>query len=772
LQEKFLLSVTNEASQLELRFHLSKTWRMQFANLCSQLSCKILDDKAWLSSLEQMEIRATEAEETIRRARRRRMGLALKADAMTVSDGVFFAGMSFHRQVSELALASRNEGESTEKTSGNTGGVGEVYDVDTQIRTVTRPPPQRVSSASLNNSTGGNLSRTADGDSIISNHSSSIDDVHINTMLELAAPEHHYKSSTSKFNGGGGGQSVNVGFKMNSSADSLHEFAEIFDDLMEDSSQHSHRCSRGTLGSQGGSFLDSMIEFVEVNNLPFQHVDVWVPSLNPAVTGGGEGSGAATTANSSNNDTNPAHASIRLCHAGHATRSDLDPSLSCQLYEYGEYSIKYSFAPGSGLPGRAFTSFQSIWDCRIDEANVKYFERAGGAKIYGVKTAVGIPLQSKTTGCIIIAFYSVNDIPRDEKMMEQLQHELARLRPEPKWKLVVDNTGDLPISNKSLSRLSSAGIGVIEPGFSSMMQQSNVTTNENNRAQVQQQQASASTRHEEIEIARILGECMPLANDNFNSGSNSMSDLDLYVSLRLLLLRPSDRRTVDENVVVEIILKSYEGYTSVSSRWNSTMDLASLIVKDWSYLRTSILPSFTSTTPPMQAQVQGGGQLQQQQNFSQPQNQTHGGQQMQRGDPSPVVQRMSITNGMSHGTHTSPLTNHQCHVMELPKISTFATSGAPVRMPPFFLGSTTSNNNNTGTKQIPYLRDRSTSYPPNTSHNNLSSLALPNNLRLPQQQMSLSGQQQQQQQHGMYTTSNTTPNVSSANYHDVDDGCV
>jgi hypothetical protein len=779
LQENFLLSLSNEASQLELRFHLSKTWRMQFANLCSQLSCKILDDKAWLSSLEQLELRATEAEETIRKARRRRMGLALKTDAKTVSEGVFFAGMPFQRPVSELTLANRNE-------TIAEGGGNEVASQQQQNQPMPKlRPAQRVSSTSLHGSDGNdNVNNNqpsgkggGDNDSIISSPSSSTEDIHIHTMLELAAP-----MPPTKARDVGGGQSLSGGFKMNSSADSLHDFADIFDDLMENASQNSNRYSRGSLGTNGGSFLDSMIEFVEMNNLPFEHVDVWVPSLNPAVSGAGIGSGAVPDPNSNH----PGHVSIRLCHAGHATRSDLDPALSCQLYEYGEYSIKYSFAPGSGLPGRAFTSFQSIWDCRIDEANPKYFERAGGAKVYGVKTAVGIPLKSLTTGCIIVAFYSVNDIRRDDSILETLQQELALLRPEPKWKLVVDNTGDNGVANKGLSRLSSAGIGVIEPGFSLMMQQ-NGGDYRAQATQVRQQLqnsdnnalSTGAIRSEEVEIARILGECMPLVNDGnnnnngaFGGGQSLSSDLDLYVSLRLLLLRPSDRRTANENIVVEIIRKSYEGYNSASSRWNSTIDLASLVVKDWSYLRSSILQS-TSVSPTStitSIQQQGGMQLQP--HLQQPQNRslmnspamtkitTNGPLHT---NPEGVFSRSPLISGFpssSYGGLPGSTTNHQCHVMEVPKISTFATTGAPVRMP-FFLGSTINNSSNPG-GSIPtqYARDRSSSYPPSMS---MATSTVSNTVQNQQQQNQMFLGQSQT----IFTS--TTPNLTPTNYHVVDD---
>lgn len=93
LQEQFLHSVTSEPMQLELRFNMVKMWRTHFSNLCLQVGYESLDARLWLSSLEEMEARAADAEDYVRKARRRRMGLALRNDVgSSASSGVFIAG--------------------------------------------------------------------------------------------------------------------------------------------------------------------------------------------------------------------------------------------------------------------------------------------------------------------------------------------------------------------------------------------------------------------------------------------------------------------------------------------------------------------------------------------------------------------------------------------------------------------------------------------------------------------------------------------------------
>ena len=43
----------------------------------------------------------------------------------------------------------------------------------------------------------------------------------------------------------------------------------------------------------------------------------------------------------------------------------------------------------------------------MNDADPTRFERAGGAQGYGVKTAVGIPLETPVVGRIVVALYAI-----------------------------------------------------------------------------------------------------------------------------------------------------------------------------------------------------------------------------------------------------------------------------------------------------------------------------------------------------------------------------
>eukprot|EP00539_Tryblionella_compressa_P013801 CAMPEP_0178817134 /NCGR_PEP_ID=MMETSP0746-20121128/1725_1 /TAXON_ID=913974 /ORGANISM="Nitzschia punctata, Strain CCMP561" /LENGTH=308 /DNA_ID=CAMNT_0020478209 /DNA_START=1610 /DNA_END=2533 /DNA_ORIENTATION=+ len=72
LQEQFILSLPSLSAQLEMRFNLSKQWRSYLSNLCVELEFATLDVADFLSSLEEQETRAAEAESNMRNVRRRR----------------------------------------------------------------------------------------------------------------------------------------------------------------------------------------------------------------------------------------------------------------------------------------------------------------------------------------------------------------------------------------------------------------------------------------------------------------------------------------------------------------------------------------------------------------------------------------------------------------------------------------------------------------------------------------------------------------------------
>lgn len=79
------------------------------------------------------------------------------------------------------------------------------------------------------------------------------------------------------------------------------------------------------------------------------------------------------------------------------------------LLAFGQYSQKFSFNVGCGLPGRIYQSGVSSWEQNIQNAPHNHFERCGGAAQWNIKTVLGIPIPSPNVGRIVVVFYSRHD---------------------------------------------------------------------------------------------------------------------------------------------------------------------------------------------------------------------------------------------------------------------------------------------------------------------------------------------------------------------------
>jgi hypothetical protein len=600
LQEQFLQSVNLESTKLELRFNMTKVWRTHFSNLCLQVDCNMLNATEWISSLEDMERRASQAEEKIRKARRRRMGLALKADIRTAQSGVFFADMPVKRP----DTVKRDKRAKTEHVSSSFGlaGAGEGRGSSSTLRSVT----DASTGQSITSSTGQSVASSDEG--------SEAD--FIASMLEIGVNH--------------------VGFRSLGPSD---DFANMFDDLEgEDPTMNlsHHPSAYHHVRNNCGPFLEEIVSYMETNGLPFEHVDVWVPSLPPK----GQGKPGE----------------LRLFHAGHATRSDLDPALFCQMHEYGEYSVKFSFAPGVGLPGRVYATGVPSWECQIDKADPRLFERAGGAKVYGIKTALGISLTTSAIGRMVVSMYSTRNIQEDPAMIQKVKADLAMYAPEPKWKLVVDLGTSVGLRSAPQLSSSVAHYEHSAPGPVSMSNtrepmnqlgldldaapdgkfQSNMLFMNNGSAPpassgtetVLTPFESVPPKDENQLIATLLGDHMPLMGiPAAGEGASSSPAPDLafshFMSLRLLLLRSAERRSLDENEMLDIIKKSFRGY-SIDKR-RSDKELAFLLARDWEFLTATMESKKPAAQP---------------------------------------------NNG-----------EYKSHVMEAPAVNTFSSTGAPAAMP-------------------------------------------------------------------------------------------
>jgi hypothetical protein len=166
-------------------------------------------------------------------------------------------------------------------------------------------------------------------------------------------------------------------------------------------------------------FLAKMTTYLERHDVPFEHMDVWVPSFVPGLEG------------------DPT--STRLSYAGSATTDKLigeDGKTSrCltseeqfNLHAFGDYSQRFSFDVNCGLPGRVYASGCHSWEQSVHNAALhNRFERCGGALQWGIKTAVAIPIASPNVGRMVVMLYSCLDRPKDEDLVAKLSEEFMRV---------------------------------------------------------------------------------------------------------------------------------------------------------------------------------------------------------------------------------------------------------------------------------------------------------------------------------------------------------
>lgn len=311
LEESFFLSITDPLERAEVKFHMQKEWREQFSRVCAAVG-QPLDADAWLSSVEEMDRRASKARDAARMTKRKlMMGVALRADTRNLQEGVFI-----------------------EKTVAETRVAEAVESVGTDDKDFERE------------------------------------------MFMMLADE------------------KNFGISLDS-----HEQSSLL---------HS------------APFLAKVTAHLQRHSVPFEHVDLWVPSFVPG-------------------DNSQGDTACRLCYAGNSTTDKLtaeDGSSSRLLssdekfnfFSFGDYSQKFSFNVGCGLPGRVYESGRPTWEQSVNNAPDHHFERCGGADQWGIKTVVGIPVASPNVGRIVVVLYSCFDRFKDEDLVTRLSEEFTRVR--------------------------------------------------------------------------------------------------------------------------------------------------------------------------------------------------------------------------------------------------------------------------------------------------------------------------------------------------------
>lgn len=313
-ESSFFDSIPCSLEKSEIKFHMQKEWRELYSSYCVAISQK-LDADGWLTSVEEMDRRASEAKDAARMARRKvMMGYALSQDSVNPDKGVFI------------------EPNANTESSGNC-----------------------CSSSSL----GAATPSTCDP-----------------------------PGSKKKKQGPG-------------------------------------PCKRHFSSSP---FVGRIVDFLQRYSIPFEHVDAWVPSFVPQQPGTTEASPGANTGEQK----------CRLCFAGSATTETIIPAQGgsaipmtaeehFDLVSFGEYSQKFSFDLGCGLPGRVYSSGVASWEQGIQKAPSTLFERCGGASQWAIQTVLGIPVPSPNVGRVVVLLYSRHDRNRDQDTVNRISSALSKV---------------------------------------------------------------------------------------------------------------------------------------------------------------------------------------------------------------------------------------------------------------------------------------------------------------------------------------------------------
>ena len=392
-------------------------------------------------------------------------------------------------------------------------------------------------------------------------------------------------------------------------------------------------------------FLAGITSYIERNGVPFEHVDVWVPSTIPqglesqtAPLMGSLGSGSNPDLegmSSGNGDgggkTDGAGGSVnqRLCFAGSATlgvqiineptssKNDngdkknitekVTSLTSDELFSfslYGDYSEKFSFTSGCGLPGRVHASGIPAWEQFLANAPPEMFERRGGAMQFGIKTALGLPIESPNVGRIVLVLYSKHNREKDEELVSRIMKDVRLFNPCPRWKLVVDvrssgsaDPGPSPVAAQpppiaaqlphSMASSESLGISALSMQNNTSMcnslwegigQQQNFPSSQapssNNFAV---NDATDNNKRNQINgLVALLQENMP----SDASSSPLGNQLNSLMSLRMLLLRSNGPLVSEEEHLIETILVLYESYIAAG---RTRSDIALLVTRDFDF---------------------------------------------------------------------------------------------------------------------------------------------------------------------------------------------
>eukprot|EP00956_Cyclotella_meneghiniana_P004481 scaffold5537_cov54-Cyclotella_meneghiniana.AAC.2 len=426
-QVLFLGTLSPVWMKTEMRLNMSRVWREQFRKLCSQVQCSLLDTTAWDISIKN--IGSLHLEDSLE-AKRKRLKQALHED---VSAAAKFGNDVANDLSQELLSTLMDE---THEANTSVSVVNQLRSLEsitgglegsnTKFNDTEPGMHHRISSfGSLDDIIAGpNYSsmQSKAGSGLFDDDAQ--DSMEWNGVLCQEIPQDSKPSSTG-WNG-----VLCQEIPQDSKPSSTEWTGVLRQGIPQDSKPRPEQVNRVIdsvvknafkEGEQNDRFLMKISSFVTSTDLNFQHCDVWAPTQYE-----GEMCGQ-----------------VRLVNVGHIAFDKIPSHAAKKLNEFGVYSKTFSFAPGSGLPGRVFGSGQCIWINDVHQATTEEFGLAGGAMMYGVRTAVGFHVSAFNCTLVVI-LYSTADLVRDIIVENLCINFFRHMNPTLKWHLSIDVANDEP----------------------------------------------------------------------------------------------------------------------------------------------------------------------------------------------------------------------------------------------------------------------------------------------------------------------------------------
>lgn len=540
LESSFYNSISDPIERSEIKFHMHHRWRDHVAERCNCLRIAF-DGCEWIKSVEKMEHRVSIGKNKSRMVRRRfMMGKAMETDVGDSAPGVF--------------IDQNYEGDLLGVGDGVGGATGnEDFDFDLVMSAL-----EGEGGGATTDMQSAYMSLVG-GDSF---HAASESGM-ARRLLSLTHPSSEVSQLMSA-------SSSNVPQYRPSSSEPNFRFA--------------------------APFLAWITSYMERNGIPFEHVDIWVPSSSmpfqdptgasapqPPMGSGSQGTvmrlcfaGSASLGSQVVGQPDAVASALTLGKVGVSAAatvplsSDEIESLSL----FGSYSEKFSFSNGSGLPGRVFQSGVPAWEQFIANAPPALFERRGGAMQFGIKTALGLPIKSPNVGRIVCVMYSKHNRDKSDELVGKLLMDIQSMNPCPRLKLVVEmgNANDANAVNNGSSvgtgfvglnqpmEFSTGGIDQSITQYSSLVQKKAMNVDQIKSGQIKK-------------LISFLGENMP--SDHTTQLGQQVHSI---MSLRLILLRTN--RTPDEEHLVDSLLVLFESYLSAG---RTSIDTTLMLARDFAF---------------------------------------------------------------------------------------------------------------------------------------------------------------------------------------------